>query len=53
MQLDAYAMMGYSGAAFKEFLGATAGIVVSAVLLLLWVVVPYALSLHVFRKKDL
>lgn len=53
MQLDAYAMMGYSGAAFKEFLGATAGIVVSAVLLLLWVVVPYVLSLHVFRKKDL
>ena len=53
MQLDVSAMMGYSGAAFKDFLGATAGIAVSAVLLLLWVAVPYALSLRVFRKKDL
>ena len=53
LQMDASAMMGYAGAAMKEFLGATGGIAVSALLLTLWAVVPYALSLHFFRKKDM
>lgn len=53
MQMDASAMMGYSGAMFKEVFGATGGIIVSALLLLLWIVVPYLLSLRIFKRKDL
>ncbi|SET16543.1 ABC transporter permease [Prevotella sp. kh1p2] len=53
LKMDVAAMMGYSGAAFKEFLGAAAGVVVSALLLAAWIVVPYLLSLRVFRHKDL
>ena len=52
-QMDVAAMMGYGGAAFKEFLGATGGIIVSAILLLLWIIVPYSISLRIFKKKDL
>lgn len=53
LQMDASAMMGYSGAAMKEFLGATGGMIVSAFLLTVWAALPYALSLRLFRKKDL
>ena len=53
LKMDVSAMMGYGGAAFKEFLGAAGGIVVSSLLLLLWIIVPYFLSLRIFRQKDL
>ena len=53
LQMDASAMMGYSGAVFKEFLGAAGGMVVSSLLLALWIVLPYVLSLRIFRVKDL
>ena len=53
LKMDVSAMMGYGGAAFKEFLRAAGGIVVSSLLLLLWIIVPYFLSLRIFRKKDL
>lgn len=52
LQMDASAMMGYSGAVFKEFLGAAGGMVVSSLLLALWIVLPYVLSLRIFRVKD-
>lgn len=53
LQMDASAMMGYSGAVFKEFLGAAGGMVVLSLLLALWIVLPYMLSLRIFRVKDL
>ena len=53
LKMDVSAMMGYGGAAFKEFLGATGGIIVSSLLLLLWIVLPYAFSSHIFKRKDL
>lgn len=53
LQMDAAAMMGYSGALFKEFLGATGGMIVSTLLLLAWIIIPYFVSLKIFNKKDL
>ena len=53
LKMDVSAMMGYSGAAFKEFLGQTLGTIISTLLLLLWIVVPYLLSLRIFKRKDL
>lgn len=53
LKMEISAMMGYSGAAFKAFLGETAGTIISLLLLLLWIVIPYFLSLKVFRKKDI
>ena len=51
LQMDASAMMGYSGAAMKEFLGATGGMIVSAFLLTVWAALPYALSLRLQKKR--
>lgn len=53
LELDVSAMMGYTGAIFKDFFGTTLGLIVSFSLLLLWVLVPFGYSLKKFRKKDL
>lgn len=53
IQLDVAALMGYTGAVFKNFFQGTTGIALSALSLLLWVVVPLALSTVIFKRKDL
>lgn len=53
LQLDVSAMMGYTGAIFKDFFGTHLGLVVSFLLLLLWVVIPFGISLYKFKRKDL
>jgi len=53
LHLDVSAMMGYTGAIFKDFFGTTAGIIAAFSILLLWVLVPYLLSMNRFRKSDL
>ncbi len=53
LQLDVSAMMGYTGAIFKDFFGTPAGLFVSFLLLCLWVVIPFLLSLRLFNRKDL
>lgn len=53
MQLDVSAMMGYTGAIFKDFFGTSAGLVVSFLLLCLWSFVPFFISLRKFKQKDL
>lgn len=53
MHLDVSAMMGYTGAIFKDFFGTAVGLVISFVLLCLWAIVPFLISLKKFNKKDL
>lgn len=53
LQLDVSAMMGYTGAVFREFFGTLLGMSVSFGVLLLWVVLPFLFSLRKFRTKDL
>lgn len=53
LHLDASAMMGYTGALFKEYFGNGIGIVVSLLLLFIWVIIPFVLSLKKFKTKDL
>lgn len=53
LQLDVSALMGYTGAVFKDFFGTQAGIIVSFVVLVLWVWLPLWLSLRRFSRKDL
>lgn len=53
LQLDVSAMMGYTGAIFKDFFGTSIGLVISTLLLVLWIVIPYSISLKKFKKKDL
>lgn len=53
LQLDISALMGYTGAFYKDFFGSNTGIVLSTVTLCLWIVIPFAIALRVFTKKDL
>jgi len=53
ISLEQDAMMGFSGAAFKAFFGQSLGIAISAILLLLWIALPYYFSRRIFNKKDL
>jgi len=53
LQLDVSAMMGYTGAIFKNFFGTESGLMASFLLLLLWIVIPFLISLKKFKTKDL
>ncbi len=53
LQLDVSALMGYSGAIFKNFFGTGGGMALSTTVLLLWIAIPFWLSLRHFEKKDL
>lgn len=53
LQLDISALMGYTGAFYKDFFGSNTGIVFSAGILVLWVLAPLWTALRVFIRKDL
>jgi Cu-processing system permease protein len=53
LQMDVSAMLGYTGAIFKEFFGTQGGAIFGFGLLCLWAVIPYLLSLRLFVRKDL
>lgn len=53
LQLDVSAMMGYTGAVFKKFFGTTFGMAIAISILILWIALPFGISLNVFKKKDL
>lgn len=53
LQMDVSALMGYTGAMMKEFLGSALGASLAAATLALWMAWPLALALRVFRRKDL
>jgi len=53
LRLDISALMGYTGAVFKDFFGTSTGFVAAMLALLFWIAIPLYLSLRIFRKKDL
>ena len=53
LKLDISALMGYTGAFYKDFLGNWTGTLFSVGVLALWATVPIAIALQIFRKKDL
>jgi Cu-processing system permease protein len=53
LQMDVSALMGYTGATYKEFFGSSFGFFYTLVILALWAVVPLWLAVRSFGKKDL
>jgi Cu-processing system permease protein len=51
-QFDVAALLGYTGAVFQRFFGATAGVTLAATALLAWSVLPAALGRRLFYRKD-
>ena len=53
LTLDISALMGYTGAFYKDFFGSYQGLLFSIVILMLWIIIPLWRSAHIFSKKDL
>jgi Cu-processing system permease protein len=53
LKMNVSAMMGYTGAVFKDFFGTTTGIATSLLVLIVWIILPGWLSVRKFNSKDL
>ena len=53
LKMDVSALMGFTGAVFKDFFGTASGLVISFLVLVLWIIVPAWLSTRKFNRKDL
>lgn len=52
LQLDMTAMLGYTGALFRETFHTTIGVMLSMLCLLIWIIVPFMISVIKFKNKD-
>ena len=53
LQMDISALMGYTGAVFREFFGNSTGIILSFSGLIIWIIFPLIISLKKFKRNDL
>lgn len=53
LKMDVSALMGYTGALYKDFFGNSTGIIFTAGSMMLWMFIPLLLALRVFQKKDM
>ncbi|ULQ56797.1 ABC transporter permease [Flavihumibacter rivuli] len=53
LKLDISAMMGFTGAVFKSFLGSSFGSIFAATVMTLWIILPSWWAIRKFNKKDL
>jgi len=53
MKTEASALLGLSGAIFRNFFGSTLGVLASLTALLVWVIIPFFLVKYSFAKKDM
>ena len=53
LKMDVSALMGYTGAVFKDFFGTTIGLIIAILVLIFWSIIPVWLSVRKFNRKDL
>ena len=53
LQMDVSALMGYTGATYKEFFGSNVGLFYTIGIMFIWIIVPIMLAARSFNKKDL
>ncbi len=53
LNMDISALMGYTGASIKDFLGSGTGIFFTLITMLFWIMAPLLLAIKSFNKKDL
>lgn len=53
LKMDISALMGYTGALYKDFFGSGTGLLFTISIMLLWIVIPLWLAIKKFKKKDL
>jgi Cu-processing system permease protein len=53
LKMDVSALMGYTGALYKDFFGSATGILFTVVVMLVWIFLPLWWALRSFKRKDL
>ncbi len=53
MKMDISALMGLTGAVYKQFFGSSFGIIYSLSIMLMWIITPLLIALRIFKKKNL
>ncbi|MBK8485555.1 MAG: ABC transporter permease subunit [Saprospiraceae bacterium] len=53
LRMDVSALMGYTGALYKDFFGSILGMFFTFGILFLWMFIPLVFAVHAFCKKDL
>ena len=53
LKMDVSALMGYTGALYKDFFGSGTGVLFTSGIMLLWISLPLFWALRIFKKKDL
>lgn len=53
LKMDISALMGYTGAVYKDFFGTSSGILFTSGIMLIWAIAPLWLAVRKFRKKDM
>jgi len=53
LKMDVSALMGYTGALYKEFFGSLSGMLYTMGIMFIWMAVPLWLATRAFKRKDL
>ncbi|MGZ5134234.1 MAG: ABC transporter permease subunit [Flavitalea sp.] len=53
LKMDVSALMGYTGALYKNFFGNISGMLFTMGIMAIWILVPVLLALRAFKRKDL
>jgi Cu-processing system permease protein len=53
LKMDVSALMGYTGATYKDFFGSSLGMFYTTAIMLIWIGLPLLLAVRSFNKKDL
>ena len=53
LQMDVSAMMGHTGAYYKDFFGSSGGMLYTLVVMLIWICTPLLVAMRWFNRKDL
>jgi len=53
LKMDVSALMGYTGALYKDFFGGSMGMLYTTVVMFLWIAIPLRLAVSSFKRKDL
>lgn len=53
MKLDISALMGFTGAVYKQFFGSSFGLLYTMAVMLVWIILPLIVSVRIFKEKNL
>ena len=53
LRMDVSALMGYTGALYKDFFGSISGMLYTVAVMAVWLFVPIILAVRAFKRKDL